>query len=106
MGSAMRRWPTVLLVAIVLGNLTACLKWPNADVNSQPPDKVLFDRATSAMENRRFDVAHMIFQTLVNTYPDSYYAGEAEQSLLDMCAGERNGLWSPQSFTSSAQCGE
>jgi len=76
-----RRWPIVFLMA-VLCELTACLKWPAED-NSAHPDKVLFERAMFEVESNRFDVAHLILQTLINTYPDSEYASEAAVVLGD-----------------------
>jgi len=37
----------------------------------------------SAVEDNRFDVAHITFQTLINTYPDSEYASKATVALDD-----------------------
>jgi outer membrane protein assembly factor BamD (BamD/ComL family) len=34
----------------------------------------LFDRATKAMQEKKFTVANLTLQTLVNTYPNSQYA--------------------------------
>jgi outer membrane protein assembly factor BamD (BamD/ComL family) len=99
----MQKWAAIFLTAVLLASLTACLKWPSGEVGSQP-DRVLFERASSAMESKRYDVARMTFQTLVNTYPDSEYSAEARQKLLDICIGQRNGQWSPQAFDSSAGC--
>jgi hypothetical protein len=36
-----------------------------------------------AVHQKRFDVAHLILETLVNTYPDSLYARRAEVVLQD-----------------------
>jgi hypothetical protein len=47
------------------------------------PDEVLFKRALGAVQQRRFAVARLTLQTLVNTYPDSEYSGKAKQLLAD-----------------------
>ena len=65
----------------LLCGLTACR--PYAEVGSGPPDKVLFDRGMVAVHQKRFDVARLSLQTLVNTYPDSSYARRAEVVLDD-----------------------
>ncbi len=50
---------------------------------SQRPDQVLFERGMSAVDEGRFDVAKIILRTLVNTYPDSEYASNADVLLQD-----------------------
>ncbi len=47
-------------------------------INSKQPDKVLFDRAMEAMKQRKYDVARIALQTLINTYPDSEYVARAK----------------------------
>jgi hypothetical protein len=71
-------WQIVFLMAALLCGFTACLKWP-----ATQPDKMLFERAISAVEDNRFDVAHITLQTLINTYPDSEYASKAAALLED-----------------------
>jgi hypothetical protein len=46
-------------------------------------DKVLFERATAAIQQKRFTVANLDLQTLVNTYSDSEYVDRAKKMLLD-----------------------
>jgi outer membrane protein assembly factor BamD len=74
----MQRTRRIISLMAVLLCGTACLKWPNPEVSSKPPDRVLFNRAMSALEQDRFAVANLTLQTLVNTYPDSEYASKAE----------------------------
>jgi outer membrane protein assembly factor BamD len=62
--------------------LAGCLRWQSEDFTGSP-DKVLFNRAMVAMEDGKFDVARLVFQTLVNTYPDSDYAEKAKEMLRD-----------------------
>jgi outer membrane protein assembly factor BamD len=51
---------------------------PLAHINSKQPDKVLYDRAMEAMKQRKYDVARMTLQTLINTYPDSEFVARAK----------------------------
>ncbi len=83
----------------LLCGLTACAQWPGGEVSPKHPDKVLFERGMSALENNRFDVAHLTLQTLVNTYPDSEYAGKALQVLEDPRVAKCG-----ESFNSSSEC--
>jgi outer membrane protein assembly factor BamD len=52
-------------------------------VNSQQPDKILFDKAALAMKKGKFDVARLDLQTLLNTYSDSEYAMRAKLLIGD-----------------------
>jgi len=45
------------------------------------PDEVLFERAMVAAEGKRFSVAHLVLETLIDTYPDSEYADKASLAL-------------------------
>ncbi len=56
---------------------------PLANVKSQQPDKVLFDKAMIAMKKGKFDVARLDLQTLLNTYPDSEYLMRAKLAVGD-----------------------
>ena len=47
------------------------------------PDKALFNRAKDAIQQKRFDVANLALQTLLNTYPTSEYTAEAKSLLQD-----------------------
>jgi hypothetical protein len=79
-----RRWHTVsLMAALSCVFMTACVKWPDAEVSATQHDKLLFERATSAVEQGRFTVANLTLQTLINTYPDSEYASKPKQVLED-----------------------
>jgi outer membrane protein assembly factor BamD len=56
---------------------------PLANVNSQQPDKLLFDKAALAMKKGKFDVARLDLQTLLNTYSDSEFAMRAKLMIGD-----------------------
>lgn len=56
---------------------------PLANVNSQQPDKVLFDKAMKALKKGRYDVARLDLQTLLNTYPETEYAMRAKLAIGD-----------------------
>jgi len=77
-----RRVFIALLLATSLLTCVDCKKNnasnPLAHVNSKQPDKVLFDRAMEAMKQRKYDVARMTLQTLINTYPDSEFVARAK----------------------------
>jgi outer membrane protein assembly factor BamD len=77
----------VLLGALVLMGV-ACgknkaVKNPLAQLDSKQPDKVLFDNAMNAMKSRKYDVARLTLQTLINTYPDSEYLSRAKLAIGD-----------------------
>jgi outer membrane protein assembly factor BamD (BamD/ComL family) len=90
---------TICVIVVLLGGLTACLKWSNAEVSSKQPDRVLFERAMSDVELNRFDVANLTLQTLVNTYPDSKYASKAKLVLQDPRIAKCGASWN-----SSPEC--
>jgi hypothetical protein len=80
-GSGLYFSKQIVSLAALLCGLQACAKGPN--VNTKQPDRILFERAISAVEQKRFDIAKIDFQTLVNTYPDSDYARKARVALTD-----------------------
>jgi len=65
---------------IAVSQLTACT---SEQMRSTHPDKLLFDHAKEAMQYKRFDVANLDLQTLVNTYPTSEYEAQAKSLLQD-----------------------
>ncbi len=74
----------LLLAASLLTGVACTTKKaanPLAQINSKQPDKVLFDRAMQAMKERKYDVARMSLQTLINTYPDSEFVARAKLSV-------------------------
>ncbi|HVJ04203.1 MAG TPA: outer membrane protein assembly factor BamD [Candidatus Saccharimonadales bacterium] len=77
-----RRVLIALLLAASLLTAVACKNKkatnPLAHINSKQPDKVLFDRSMEAMKQRKYDVARMTLQTLINTYPDSEFVARAK----------------------------
>lgn len=82
-----RRFIVVFLLGIVLVLAGGCrnksVKNPLAGVDSKQPDKVLFDRAMDAMQKRKYDVARLSLQTLINTYPDSEFVARAKLGIGD-----------------------
>jgi len=79
----------VPLAAVLAGANSACLFWhhkntnPLAAINSQQPDKVLYDRAMKDLDAGKFTVARLTLQTLINAYPDSEYLARAKMSIAD-----------------------
>ncbi|HEU5458686.1 MAG TPA: outer membrane protein assembly factor BamD [Terracidiphilus sp.] len=56
---------------------------PLANVHSDQPDKVLFDKAMVDLKKGHYDVARLTLQTLLNTYPDSEYVMRAKLAVGD-----------------------
>ncbi|MHB8735106.1 MAG: outer membrane protein assembly factor BamD [Terriglobales bacterium] len=56
---------------------------PLANVHSAQPDKVLFDRAAKDLDARKYTVARLTLQTLINAYPDSEYLARAKMAVAD-----------------------
>jgi outer membrane protein assembly factor BamD len=82
-----RRITVLVLLAVVVLSFAAChnknVKNPLAQVDSKQPDKVLFDRAMEAMKQRKYDVARLSLQTLINAYPDSEFVARAKLGIGD-----------------------
>lgn len=94
-----QRWQLIVTIAALLCALTACIRWPAAEVTSKDQPKLLYEKAASAMERGRYAVASLTLQTLVNTDPDSEYASKAKELLADPGI-EPSG----ESWNSSGQC--
>jgi len=60
-----------------------------------PPEKVLFEKAMAAWQAKRYTVANLTFQTLLNTYPNSEYARKARLALEDPRIAGCGQPWSP-----------
>lgn len=78
----------IIVLILVVALASGCARKnkvanPLADVGSVQPDKVLFDRAMDALQHRKYDVARLTFQTLINTYPDSEYIARAKLGVAD-----------------------
>ena len=82
-----RRLSVIVLLGMLILIGSACtnkkVKNPLADVGSKQPDKVLFDRSVDAMQHKKYDVARLSLQTLINTYPDSEYVARAKLGIAD-----------------------
>lgn len=80
-----RRLIIALLLALSLLASVACTNKkannPLAHINSKQPDKILYDRAMEAMKQRKYDVARITLQTLINTYPDSEFVARAKLTI-------------------------
>src|ERR1700744_5401039 len=56
---------------------------PLGNVQSEQPDKLLYDKAMKAMKKGHYDVARLDLQTLLNTYPESEYDMRAKLAVGD-----------------------
>ena len=54
-----------------------------AGIDSNLPDKALYDKAQIAIKKGHFDVARLDLQTMLNTYPDSQYQMRAKLAIAD-----------------------
>jgi len=78
---------TLLLgVILTLATLAGCHRHQHEAPDlaaSAEPDKVLFERSIEDIKNKRYDVARLTLQTLMNTYPDSDYLAAAKLAIAD-----------------------
>jgi outer membrane protein assembly factor BamD len=81
-----------IAAAVTMGALfSVCLGFSHAqqagssksDVGVRQPDKVLFDRATRAMQQSEYATARTVLETLINKHPDSDYVPRAKLSIAD-----------------------
>ena len=49
------------------------------------PDKILYEKGLHDVAKGRYDVGCLVFQTLLNTYPDSEYQERAALAIADTC---------------------
>lgn len=78
--------PCLLVTLLALGLLTGCHRHTHAQPDlsdSAEPDKILYERSIEDIKNKRFDVARLTLQTLLNTYPDSEYLSAAKLGIAD-----------------------
>lgn len=50
---------------------------------SAEPDKILYESAMNDIQEKKYDVARLTLQTLLNTYPDSEYLAQAKLAIAD-----------------------
>ena len=77
-------FPALLTLGLTI--LSGCTrhKHQDLDVNeSAAPDKVLYDKSLEDIENKRWDVARLTLQTLINTYPESVYLADSKLAVAD-----------------------
>src|ERR1044072_6251537 len=83
--NAIRSTALVLLVAVLLGGCGIRRQKYKNPINKDPqqPDKVLFDKATNDAGPRRFEIAGLLLQNLINTYDTSEYLAKAKLAIAD-----------------------
>ena len=72
----------VLTVALLAGCRGKDYENP-IGTNSQQPDKILFDKSIHQLERKRYTMARLTLNTLLNTYPDSEYTAKAKLAIAD-----------------------
>jgi len=79
----MHRAVHIMALAVAMLCTTGCFNHRSRQLASKGQDRVLFDQATKAVQEKRFTVANLILQTLLNTYPDSKYSARGRVLLQD-----------------------
>src|SRR3984893_14543285 len=97
-----KKFAAVALAVVVLAGVSAQAKEkkpkhkknqdlsanPLANIKSNQPDKILFDKAEVSLKKGRYDVARLTLQTLLNTYPDSEFRMRAKLAVGDTWSKE------------------
>jgi outer membrane protein assembly factor BamD len=83
------RWVAAFSTALVLVALGAC----GGDKTKLPPgtlepDKLLYERGTKALNDKKWITARQYFQQIVEGYPQSVYRADAKLGLGDTYLGE------------------
>lgn len=83
-----RKQQTVLCVLLTVAVLAAagCTRHKHQALSlteSAEPDKILYDKSLEDIGNKRWDVARLTLQTLINTYPESVYLADAKLAVAD-----------------------
>src|SRR5882724_10262688 len=78
----------ILTVLLIAGLLTSCgfrrKKYDNPITkDTKQPDKVLYDKAIADIEHRRFEIARITLNTLINTYDQSEFLAKAKLAVAD-----------------------
>ncbi len=74
----------ILLVAMLAA--AGCTRHKHQDLGlteSAEPDKILYDKSLEDIQNKRWDVARLTLQTLINTYPESVYLADSKLAVAD-----------------------
>lgn len=85
----MKRFVWLLLAMAAAWSGSGCFIFPHpnlnplARVNSDQPDKQLYNRAMTAMSQGKYTVSRLLLQTLINTYPDSPFLAHAKMAMGD-----------------------
>jgi len=71
------------LALAALGGCHRHIHAPPDQTASAEPDKILYDKSLEDIGNKRYDVARLTLQTLINAYPDSDYLAAAKLAIAD-----------------------
>jgi len=76
-------------LAALLAGAAACASAPKGPpVGAEQPDRFLFERGTTALNERRWFVAREFFRQLIDSYPQSEYRADAKLGVGDTYLGE------------------
>jgi len=74
------------LASLLIGALpeiAAAQQERNASKATAQPDKILYDRGVGDIQSKRFEVARVLLQSLINTYGSSEYLPKAYLALAE-----------------------
>ena len=74
---------TSMLLLVSLAHARAQTPTSKTKVDVKQPDKVLFERATKAMNKSKFAESRILLESLINSHPDSDYVPRAKLSIGD-----------------------
>lgn len=87
---ALRRWLRVIAAALALASAVACAASGRRSVppGTPEPDKFLFDRGTTALNDKKWLVAREFFKQVTETYTQSPFRPDAKLGIGDTFLGE------------------
>jgi len=93
-----RSWQFVLLITLLLGVAGCGTRQSDLPAEEQSPAKILFNRGTESYKTQHYAEALTLFETLLNSYPDSEYVDRTKLVLKDCdgitaCADVRAQVW-------------
>ena len=74
---------SAVAVLILLFSFALSVQPLSGEHKPKPPDRGLFERAQAAVQRNKFEVANLSLQTLINSYPESEYAGKAKRLMKE-----------------------
>jgi outer membrane protein assembly factor BamD (BamD/ComL family) len=81
---------TSMLLLVSLGYSRAQMPTSKTNLDIKQPDRVLFKRATKAMNESKYAESRILLESLISSHPDSDYVPRAKLSIGDAWYAEGN----------------